>query len=203
MKIKTSMLLCALALTMLQCNTNNSKLTEAPDAAAAAPKAFEEKIINIRSYERYEDVVDKLYEELVANDATLKSIEAEIKTCASNGIDLENNYNNYNGKSISFYENASSKTNGIKDSVLKHKLLAVLEKSAKAYEAKNSDIASFMKTLSKNDNSIKDKHIALKLLLSLKVMENFQKTYKPQLIDYSKAVNAQSKLIHRMDSITP
>lgn len=184
-----------------KCNSSTPAATATP--VAATPKAFEEKLLDIRSYDGYEDMVDKLYEELMATDASLKSIEAEIKIRTPTAAALKNNYRDYNSKSISYYKNAHAKIIGISDSVLKHKLQTVLEKSAMTYESKNSDISSFLKALSKNDNSIKDKHIALKVLLSLEFMENFQKTSKPQLVDYSNAIKAQTKLMQRIDSIAP
>lgn len=201
MKIKTLLLLNFISLLLMQCSTPDPITPVTP--AAAAPEAFEEKLISSNSYRNYENIVDKLYEELMANDPTLKSLEEQITTVESNSNVLKDNFSNYQHKSKTYYNDALYKTNQIKDSLLKHQMQAVLEKSAKAFESKNADISALLKRLSGNSNSINDKHLVLQLVLTLKVMENYQKSDKPQLIDYTNAVKEQSKVIQRIDSIMP
>ena len=168
------------------------------------PTALQDNKVSISSYsKRGDDLIEELYQELVEKSTDLKKLEESTETENSLSSEQKNIFEKYNQKSNSYYASTEYKTQTISDSILKKQLLAIIASSKETYTSRTKELNSLVEMISKNEKTLNDKHIALKILLTLPVIEKYQKANLPDKASLKKVLNDQEKLIKKIDSLTP
>lgn len=167
------------------------------------PKAFQDKKVSLKTYSRSGDITEELYAELVSNNAALQKLEAELEAYSPKEDEVRGKFDNYDDKSTSYYRSVNEKSSGIKDSLLRQKMDEIIALSTVKYEGKTAQLKSLMSQILNNRSSINDHHAILKIVLTLPMMEEYQKNNKPTKNEFENLINQQNKLIFRIDSLTP
>jgi hypothetical protein len=166
------------------------------------PEALQEKDdYSLTSSKRYsEDLVEKLYQEEVEKNAELQKLEKDLDSNPDSLRKTNDIFNKYNYKSTDYYLTAQNKLSSVKDSLLRKRIMAIVEKSNKNYEAKNAGIVALMKTIEKNNSSIEDQHTVLKVLVTLPLIEKYQDSQRPDRKAFEKQIREQEKLQKKLQS---
>jgi len=165
------------------------------------PKAFEEKSIDIGRFRKGNDLVEDLYQELVDKSPELKSLESELSQL--NTRDTVNVFYNYNQKSNDYYRDAENHINTITDSVMKQKIINLITKSSDKYVSQKADLKNLMNTINKKRNEINNYHSALKIVLTIPLIEQYQKQHLPDKSPYEKVIKKEDLLLEKIKNITP
>ncbi len=181
---------------LFSCNEKqNTTITE-------TPKALQNNKIEIKSYSRsYSDLVEELYKELLENNTELKKLEDAIENSNSKSISLENNFNEFNNKSVNYYKSAHSHTTMIKDSLLRTKITAVINKSTLNYDSKTYDLKYLLKEISEKKSAIQDYQTALKIILTLPVIEKYQKENILNQNEFKTFINTQKSILKEEEKL--
>ncbi|RKR08288.1 hypothetical protein C8C83_5525 [Flavobacterium sp. 90] len=165
------------------------------------PKAFEEKSIDIGRFRKGNDLVEDLYQELVDKSPELTSLENELSQL--NKRDTVNIFYNYNQKSNDYYRDAKNQINNITDSVMKQKILNLITKSNDKYVSQKADLKNLMNTINEKRNEINNYHSALKIILTIPLIEQYQKQHLPNKAPYEKVIKKEDLLFEKIKNITP
>ncbi|WP_264523541.1 hypothetical protein [Flavobacterium sp. N502536] len=186
-------------LTLISCNktepTHKVQKNQIPEALQ------EQTTISIGRYRSHDDLSEEIYQELVSNSIELKTLESELEKF--NPKDTLNLFDNYNEKSEDYYRYADSKVNLIRDTILKNKILNVLEKSNEKYIQKTTELNQLLKTIYQKRKAISDYHTALKIILTIPVMEKYQNENIPKKSSFEKVIKNQNALIEKIIKSTP
>ncbi|WP_337965050.1 hypothetical protein [uncultured Flavobacterium sp.] len=192
--LKKIIFLSLIILTSCRDNETNVRNSE-------EPKAFEEKSIDIGRFRKGNDLVEDLYQELVEKSPELTSLENELSQL--NTRDTVNVFYNYNQKSNDYYRDAKNQINSITDSVMKQKILNLITKSNDKYVSQKADLKNLMNTINEKRNEINNYHSALKIILTIPLIEEYQKQHLPDKSPYEKVIKKEDLLFEKIKNITP
>jgi hypothetical protein len=167
------------------------------------PKALRDDKLYIESYSRSGDLTEELYQELVGKTPALKKLEDDLDAFRPKPNDLKDVFNHYDSKSNSYYNSANNKTTAMTDSLLRRKIISLLETSRKKYTSKTAELNSLLKQISYTGATLNDYHSVLKIVLTLPTIEKYQDDNKPSKKEFNVLINRQKKLISQTDSLTP
>lgn len=150
----------------------------------------------------YQGLVEALYKEMLEKNENLKKLEAEIDSSESANFYAESspfaNFNTYNQYSQSYYNDAEGKLNQIKDTVLRKKMLAIIQASKEIYANNISEHTNLIAEFNQNQANINDQHLAMKVLLTLPLIVKYQKENIPSDKESKKIIENQHSLIEKM-----
>ena len=75
--------------------------------------------------------------------------------------------------------------------------------SKQKYEGNTAELNSLIHQISNNESTIHDHHSVLKIILTLPLMEEYQKSNKPSKNGFKGLINEQHQLIKHIDNLTP
>lgn len=191
---KIYLFLSIILLASCQDNSSNSRNNE-------EPKALQEKSIDIGRFKGRSDLVDDLYQELANKSPELKSLEDEL-----NGInpgDTTAIFHDYNNKSKYYYSSAKGYIEGIRDSILKKKMLNLINKSSDKYNSEKADVESLITTINKKRTEINNYYTALKIVLTLPLIEQYQKEHLPEKSPFEKVIEKENQVLEKVKKNTP
>lgn len=177
-----------------QKNETNTKNNE-------EPKVLQEKSIDIGRFKRGGDLVDQLYEDLVNKSPELKNLEEDLQ--GLNPRDTIEIFNNYDRKSDFYYRAAEANAEGIRDSILKKKILNLISNSATKYDTKKAQVQNLVSTINQKRTEITNYHTALKIILTLPLIEKYQKDHLPQKSPFEKVIEKENQLLEKVKQNTP
>jgi len=153
----------------------------APPPAAETPEALQEKPNADFSISKrgMTDMVESLYEELAHKDPVLITLEARLKELPGSMRDSAQEYNRYNDKNHDYYGSAARHLQGIKDSVLRKKMEAMIAESDTAYGILTAGHRRLLAGLKEKDASLDDLHEVLKLMRTLPLITKYQRDHLP------------------------
>ena len=181
----------------------NGKKLENSKSELENPEALQDDIKLKSLSKRGGNLIDELYTELVEKTPELKKLETELETFQETPSETQNVFYNYNGKSNQFYGNAVGFTNQITDSVTKKRILAIIKKSNDKYDAESKEINELVKQISNSQNSIQDNHNTLKILLTIPLIEKYQKENLLKNKKFLEVIAKQKELNQKMIEKTP
>lgn len=164
------------------------------------PEALQEKT-SLKAYSRGGNLVEDLYEELVAKSPELQNLEKEIEE-----LDVSEpleKFNNYNGKSLNYYSSAKNQVDTIKDSITKNKMLKLIMASNASYTSKSTELANLAKTIGDKRSTIEDSHSVLKIMLTLAMIEKYQNESIPSKKSFEDAIKKEDSLNQAILKQTP
>lgn len=147
--------------------------------------------------------VESFYNDLLENSPTLKKLEKDLSDMRIHENDLDDKKHSFEYKPDQYYNDAKYKATLIQDSVLKRKMLSLIQNSNTHYNSKLTSLNSLMDQMSQNNIKLEDHHSVLKLVLTLPIIEKYQKDNYPNEKEYKEFIQTQSRMIQRMDSLCP
>lgn len=209
MKFTTQALLSAflLALILIACgagqNRNESDVAETTDVADVLEGESSDYSINLlKSGRHYENLVDKLYKELLSDSEDLKKLEKSIDETNNKASELRGDFFEYDKKSESYYSSALHYTSSISDTLLKQEIVKVIEAHNESYKRKTSQLNNLLENIHGKEISLKDHHIILKLMMTLPMIENYQDVKKPSQDDLKDLIKALEKVIDQTKEVS-
>ena len=147
------------------------------------------------------NVLDKLYEELKEQRPELQALELEIEGIDRAKEEALATYNEYNSKNEQGYSLANQHLSSIKDSLLRNNIELMINKSQYTYDQDNAAMALAAATLENRSRSLHDHQEALKIILTLNLMEKYQKKQIPNASEHEKIIARYNATIHKADSL--
>ena len=148
--------------------------------------------INVLSKRPYDDLVEKLYEDLIKHTPELNDLEIKINAIKESETDSTKKFENYNGKNLRYYGNAQGISGGIKDSILRERVKLMISKSESKYKESTLKQIGLLKEIEAKKTSLNDLHVILKIIKTLPLIEKYQASSKPSdhsLNGYIKEIN--------------
>lgn len=168
------------------------------------PKALLDDASEIKSYRSSSnDLVEELYKELVEKSQELKNLEDSIQSIDPQVDKAKTGYSKYDSKSKDYYRSANLHADQISDSLLKKKIQGIITASNNRYTSRNSELSSLQDMISRNNASIGDYHAVLKIILTLPIIETYQKGNIPNPQEFKRLIKKQLELINDTKKLTP
>ncbi|MBF4505650.1 hypothetical protein IRZ83_03155 [Flavobacterium sp. JLP] len=193
--MKKSLILFSFAL-FFSCQKNENN-----DSNNQEPKALQEKSIDIGRFRKGDDLVDDLYQELVNKSPELKNLEDELNSI--NPGDTTAIFNDYDRKSDNYYTSATGHAEGIRDSILKNKILNLIKNSSTKYDGKKSDVENLVTTINKRRTEITNYHTALKIILTFPLIEKYQNDHLPKKSPFEKVIEKENQVLEKVKQNIP
>lgn len=159
------------------------------------PDALNDDKISVRgSFRSYdEDLVDKLYSELIKNDKELQNFDNKIQNTFEKSHEVKKDLITYDSKSKNYYSTAIENANSIKDSILKKRLIEVVKKSETKYNLSISNLKKLSGIIESNNASIADNYKFFKTSITLPIIEKFQQENLPKSKPLENFLTEQNK----------
>ncbi len=191
-----------LALMLFSCNHSPVSKKE-NGQKAETPKALQPETVDVSfTKTRGEDMVESLYQELVDKNPALKALEDEIKHVQENKNDSTSAFDGYNNKNSAYYFSATNHLPDIKDSLLRHRIELLINKSQADYNGGISKYTALQNTINAKNETLSDLHTVLKIIKTLPVVEAFQKNHAPGTKPMEGIVKEYDKAIKIVDPLT-
>ena len=165
------------------------------------PKPLQTDESAIKSFRGQFDLTQELYDELVSKNADLQKLEKDIEDFNPNTASEK--YFTYDNKSTNFYNSADEKSTSINDSLLRKRISSLILTSKDKYQNRTNELKSILKHISQNKLTLHDHHVVLKIILTLPLIEKYQKDNIPDKNEFNSLDTEQQKLIKRTDILTP
>lgn len=150
---------------------------------------------------RENNLLDELYNELKEQRPELQKLEDEIHAVDQEKEKALAEYKSYHAKNEQGYLIATQYMGNIQDSLLRNNIELLINKSQYAYEQQNAATALADATLESRSTSLHDHQEALKILLTLSLMEKYQKKLELNSSEYEKIITRYNNTIHKADSL--
>lgn len=197
--MKIAIPLLSILLLLSSCNskpqtTNNTK-NETPQALQ------DEKPIYTSVKSRYNNLLEQLYAELVAESAELQELEKQIETIADTNSAIDDDLAVFEKKSNDYYANAWALKAEITDSAMYKQIAQILTASKEKYTKKLSGHQLQKAEIKALRATLNDQHSMLKIVLTLPLIEAFQESYKPNLARYQQLREEIKKTIQQIETL--
>lgn len=198
-QMKNISLCFILSLFLLSCQQEAvNKEEEVPNAL----KEDSELAFSIESNSRGKgDLVEKLYNELLENSERLKNIELQTDLIRKERYEVEGRFEKYNSNSTIYYSQAKDKISNIRDSTLKKELARILEKSEQYYQQSIAEWKALLEQANSKAAEMEDRILAMKIMLTLPILENYQKKQLPEASQMLEILQRQKELIKEIEKI--
>lgn len=153
------------------------------------------------SYRYDQDLVDELFEELKKESEELKALEKDLEALDEKWSSKKDPIADYLSKSQSYYSSAESKLGSIQDTVLREKIQVKVERSNTAFALSIAEIEQLRNQISLNRKKLDDLYMALKIVLTLPVIEKFQKDEKPATTELKEQLQQQQDLLLKLETM--
>jgi hypothetical protein len=185
----------------MSCNSGPEKINPGDKEL---PAALQDDRPGISSFKRSSgDIIDDLYQEAINKSATLLSLEAAIKHYENEYINLEDSFQDYDKKSVSYYQSAGLIANGISDSLLRKTVLNFIDASRLKYNRKKGELMEAREAVNEKDSAINDRYRLLKILLTYSMIENYQNQKLPSVIPFKNFQSKQDSILDAIKKATP
>jgi PBP1b-binding outer membrane lipoprotein LpoB len=114
-------------------NNNNNNATQI--TKEETPEALQDEHLEISKVygKRSEDLVEKIYLELLNKDPEFQKLDVDIRESKNHQTELENQFSEFNSKSSDYYSAASRKATAIKNALLKERMEKLISASSNNY----------------------------------------------------------------------
>lgn len=199
--LKKTLGLFVISMLMLSCGSGMDERESASKDSTF--NALQDDKLDIKSYRGKGDLCEELYQELVEKRPELKQLEEDLSALDQAAMKLKEMFNAYEAKSNEYYLSSTHKAATISDSLLKTKILSLIETSQRKYANKTANLNALLKQISKNGARLEDQHAMLKIVLTLPFIEKYQDDNLPNQQAFKDLLSAQAKLMLLTDSLTP
>lgn len=193
--MKKILLASALALSVLSCKENKSE--NAPIAENAIDNS-ESSISGSLKSGRKDNMIDKIYFELLKNDKNLKALDDKVSKVSEESGKVLSLYGETLNKSESFYLDAHQQAEMIKDSLLKQQVEKEIKISADQYDLKISNVKELIAKLNKNSDDINNLYTAFKIRKTLPEIVKYQNAHPLKADSLENVINKQNHLLNEL-----
>jgi len=164
----------------LSCNQHPVK-TIPPEKADIPDPLKENSDVNFirKSSMRGESLTDEIYYDLVKKQPQLQKLENMLTHFNNGQADSLQAFENYDGKSESYYASATETLTNITDTVLRQRLKLLIANSKGKYLKKVSKITALEKSIKDEQLAINNFHETLKIVATLPIIEKYQDKANP------------------------
>lgn len=151
---------------------------------------------------RYDDnMIDKIYSELIKNDKKLSTLDDKILKAYENQRKVLEYYNVVLDKSDGYYQDAIHLTNTINDSVLKHQIENEIRVNSEKYNEKTRSIQNLISKLNKNEQDINSFYTAFKIRKTLPEIEKYQNAHPLKTDSLENFIKKQDQLLNELKNL--
>ena len=163
----------------------SEKASETTSTTPEIPKVLDDNQKKPLFYKRqYTDLVDALYKELESADSTLSNVASTVIELLEEKEEVENNFNKFDAKNKSYYNDASIHIDKIYDSAIKKNTSLVMQQHQASYFGRIWTTEQLISRLESKNKRLNDLLVVLKLTRTMAVMEEFQKNQLPSTKDF-------------------
>ena len=167
-------------------------------------EVIEDKDVISTVSKRYDgdNIFTKLLNNELAADAQLRALFEEIEKAKVEQANALVSLQSFESSNNSFYEQAASYSNSIKDSLLKKRVLALIAADRHTYDKKmqaHNNLQQSMDTLRK---TLEDHKVALSVATALKGIEAYQQEATPSLQKLQEVYGYQKDLLQKVEQQT-
>ncbi|MDI9862294.1 hypothetical protein [Flectobacillus roseus] len=191
----------SIILTLVVVFSCNPSQRETKQVEKENPEPLQSEEIVTSSFRGQHDITQELYDYLVSKNVALQQLEKDIENFNSN--EASEKYAKYDNKSSNYYTSAGNNITSIEDSLLKKRISFLITSSKNKYQNRTHELQSILKHISQKNLTLHDHHTALKIILTLPLIEKYQKDNIPDKNEFNLLDAEQQKLIKRIDSVTP
>lgn len=174
------------------CTAFSCKDAEKQTNDKETPAALQDdKSYNIVSKRGSEDLIENLYADAVSKDSALKKLDASIHEIRDGKSDSLKKFDIYDGKNQDYFASAKSHVKGIKDSLLRTSLTALIAKNLEEYNTSISSHQKLVKSIDTKMISLNDLELALKISRTFPLIKKYQKENLP---DQKSILNLTQKI---------
>jgi hypothetical protein len=189
-----------LVLTIASCNNNHTQ----DKPKQETPKALEDKSSSyeIISKRGYDDLVEKLYNELVSRDIDLKQLEDKIDDLNKIKGDTTDLFDKFNEKNQSYFSSADRHVLNIKDSLVRDKIKNLVATQLTKYNSRIAKHNELLKIIEEKQMTISDLHNVLKIVRTLPLIDKYQKDNLPNTNSLEGYIKQQEETIKLADTLS-
>lgn len=194
-------------LALNSCGKKTPKLQTQPIAPTEqTPEVLEEKELFSGSMEfkrGYSNILEDLFQEAVEKNLLLEDLKANIKNFEKQKQDSLQPYYTYLHNNKNYWSSANSLIDKINDSTLNASLKKQFKKLEVNYQSSIKSLTDEKELINKKEKVFQDKYSVLKLMVTLNMIENYQKNEKPSLKTLENIKSDQEKIIEQTEKNTP
>ncbi len=196
--MKRIFLLFALSQLIISCNeskTNSPTIENAVDNAEYSPMS------SLKQGRYSENMVHKIYNELMKNDKNLKLLDDRITDINEKTQKTISRYEDLITKSAIYYNDAKQMTRAITDSMTKKQVEADIKISAQKYESKTKNIKYLIQQINENQSKIKDQYIVFRIKKTIPEIEKYQQTHPLKADSLNQFIIKQNQLMNELKNV--
>lgn len=148
-----------------------------------------------------DNLVDRLYNELVEKDPALQRLEDNIQHLYSSSADSTEKINDFKAKMEKYYKYANGEVASIKDSVLRERIKILVTRNMDRYNSRVEKNNELLKVMENKELTVADLHTALKISRTLSVIEQYQKQHLPSTKPLEGYIKQQDKTLRLLDTL--
>lgn len=186
-----------LALALLACKENKPKdalIENAVDNAESSVSG------SFKSY-RKDNVVDKIYFELIKNDKKLQALDTKIIKMHEESEKVLTAYGEILRKSDSYYLDANNLAKTITDSLVRQQIEGEIKTSSDQYNFKTKNITELISQVNKNNEAVDNLYTVFKIRKTLPEIEKYQNAHPLKTDSLNTFINKQNKLLEELKNL--
>ncbi|WP_454045633.1 hypothetical protein [Chryseobacterium sp. Marseille-Q8038] len=192
-----------LTLSLLSCSEN--KPQQAPTVENAVDNAESSVSGAIKKNTRYSsregNLVHEIYQELIKNDKALQDLNKRIAVINQETEDAMTEYDDVIQKSETYYNDATTLSNSVSDSVTKKQIEKEIKASSEKYNIKTQTIRDLITKIKANRTTLHDQYIVFKIRKTLPEIEEYQNAHPLKTDSLNQFINKQNALLEELKKL--
>lgn len=139
---------------------------------------------------------------MLEKNADLQQLEKNITTLQQEKYLKSKDFVGFDAKSTHYYSSANNALNDIKDSLLKQKMVAFILQHEEKYKSHTAHFQDIIKNIEANESAMNDYHTILKVVLTLRLIEKYQKNSMPNDKEANEYLQKQENQIKQFEKMT-
>lgn len=148
-----------------------------------------------------DNMIDKIYSELIKNDKKLSALDDRMLKSYDNQKKILEYYNVVLDKSEDYYRDAYYQTNTVTDSLLKNQLKSQIKLNAEKYDLKIKNVKTLISQLTTNSERINDLYTAFKIRKTLPEIEKYQNAHPLKTDSLETFMKKQNQLLNELKKL--
>jgi len=199
-----SIIILSVTLSVFSCDESGKSVNQ--QNQNQTPEVFNEseleQEISSVSKRYWDDIVSKLYDEALENNAKLHKLDDDINEMHHITNDSLKLYRKYASTNSNYWSTANNYIEQLSDSLLRISSKEFFKQFEIAYSHKILKHKAVLDTINKRSVLLNDKLIIMKLLISASMMENYQSNELPDIETMRRLVSEYDKLIKETTEFT-
>ncbi|MGE8513581.1 MAG: hypothetical protein ACN6N7_12815 [Chryseobacterium culicis] len=192
-----------LALSLLSCSENKSR--QAPTVENAVDNAESSVSGAIKKNTRYSsregNLIHEIYQELIKNDKALQDLDKRIAVINQETEDAMTEYDDVIQKSETYYNDATTLSNSVTDSVTKKQIEKEIKASSEKYDIKTQTIRDLITKIKANRKTLHDQYVVFKIRKTLPEIEKYQNAHPLKTDSLNQFINKQNALLEELKKL--